>query len=177
MFIKLRQAILASAAALALAFAVGPAQAQESKKGDPDFFVFGAGYFDINDDMDAVEFRAEYHSDIKLLWIFKPFAGLMGTSDEAFYGYGGIKIDVFFGRRIVLTPSFALGYYEDGDGKDLGYPLEFRSSIELAYRFDDRSRLGLSLYHISNASLGDSNQGTEVLSLSYSLPIHRIFGK
>lgn len=176
MFNKLRQAVIASAAALALTIAGGSALAQEGKKGDPDFFVFGAGYFDINDDMDAAEFRAEYHSDLKL-WIFKPFAGIMATSDKAFYGYGGIKVDIFFGRRIVLTPSFALGYYEDGDGKDLGYPLEFRSSIELAYRFDDRSRLGLSLYHISNASLSEDNQGTEVLSLSYSLPIHRIFGK
>ena len=70
-----------------------------------------------------------------------------------------------------MLPSFAAGLYEDGDGKDLGHTVEFRSAIDLAYRFDNRSRLGLSFYHLSNAHLADSNQGTEVLSLIYSVPL------
>ena len=32
----------------------------------------------------------------------------MGTSDTAIYGYGGFLVDVFFGRRFVLTPALAL---------------------------------------------------------------------
>ena len=95
----------------------------------------------------------------------------MGTSDTAFYGYGGFLVDVFFGRRFVLTPSLSAGYYEDGDGRDLGYGLEFRSSIEFSYRFDNRARLGLAFYHLSNANLGDFNPGTEVLSVLYSIPL------
>ena len=97
----------------------------------------------------------------------------MGTSDRAVYGYGGFLTDVFLGPRIVLTPSLAFGLYEEGDGKDLGHIVEFRSSVELAYRFDDRSRIGISLYHLSNASLSEDNQGTEILSLSYSIPLNR----
>ena len=153
------------AAALTVA-AHGPAAAQD----DPHFLTLAAGYYDINDDEDAAEFRAEFRARNKL-WIFKPFGGLMGTSDKAFYGYAGLLVDVYFGRRIVLTPSLAAGLYEDGDGKDLGHIVEFRSSIELAYRFDNRSRLGLSFYHLSNASLDDNNPGTEVLSLVYSIPL------
>jgi lipid A 3-O-deacylase len=138
---------------------------------DPDFLTFAIGYYDLVQEHDkAVEFRAEYRSDLKI-WIFKPFVGAMGTTDSAFYGYGGVLVDLFFGRRWVLTPSFAAGYYENGDGRDLGYELEFRSSIELSYRFDDRSRLGLSFYHLSNASIGDTNPGTEVLSVVYSIPL------
>ncbi len=155
------------AAALTVA-AHGPAAAQD----DPHFLTLSAGYYDINDDEDAAEFRAEFRARNKL-WIFKPFGGLMGTSDKAFYGYAGLLVDVYFGRRIVVTPSLAAGLYEDGDGKDLGHIVEFRSSIELAYRFDNRSRLGLSFYHLSNAGLDDNNPGTEVLSLNYSIPLPR----
>ena len=42
-----------------------------------------------------------------------------------------------------------------GDGLDLGYGLEFRSQLEIAYRFDNRSRLGVAVSHMSNASWVD----------------------
>ena len=56
------------------------------------------------------------------------------------------------------------------NGKELGGTLEFRTGAELAWRFDDYSRLGLALHHISNASIYDSNPGTEMLVLTYSVP-------
>ncbi len=139
--------------------------------GDPAFVRLSVGRYDVNDDMGAIEFRAEYQSS-KLLWIVKPFAGLMATTDKAVYVYVGFLYDLYLGDRFVLTPSFAAGLYGDGDGKDLGHVVEFRSSIELAYRFDDRSRLGVSVYHISNASLSDNNPGTEVVSLNYAIPLN-----
>jgi len=146
----------------------GPTVAEED---DPLFFTLAAGYYDINDNMDAVEFRAEVRARDKI-WIFKPLGGVMASSDGAFYGFGGVLVDFYLGRRFVFTPSFAAGFYEDGDGKDLGHAVEFRSSVELAYRFDDRSRLGMSFYHLSNAGLSDNNPGTEVLSLNYSIPFN-----
>ncbi len=163
----MRLILTAIVAAGLTAGALGSTAAAED---DPNFLTLAAGYYDINDDMDAAEFRAEFRARDKL-WIFKPFGGVMGTSDAAIYGYAGLLVDIYFGRRIVLTPSLAAGLYEDGDGKDLGHIVEFRSSIELSWRFDDRSRLGLSFYHLSNASLDDNNPGTEVLSLSYSIPL------
>ncbi len=97
----------------------------------------------------------------------------MGTNDATLYGYGGLLLDLFYGRRFVVTPSLAAGYYEKGDGKDLGHELEFRSSVEISYRFDDRSRIGLSFYHLSNASISSKNPGTEVLSIVYSIPLNK----
>lgn len=141
---------------------------------DPAFLRVGAGYYDVFDDFNAGEFHMEYISDSKW-WVFKPFAGVMATTDSALYAYGGIRLDVFLGRRLVFTPSFAPGVYHDGDGKDLGHTVEFRSAVELAYRFDDRSRLGLSLYHLSNASLAESNPGTEVITMHYSYPLDKLF--
>jgi hypothetical protein len=72
---------------------------------------------------------------------------------------------------LVLTPSFGAGLYADGGGKELGHAVEFRSQIEIAYRFDNRARLGLAFSHISNASIGDKNPGVEVLNVYYSLPL------
>ena len=147
------------------------APAARADDDDPSFLALGAGYYDINDNMGAAEFRAEWRGT-RSLWVFKPIAGIMGTSDAAVYGYGGILVDLYFGRRIVFSPSFAAGAYHNGNGKDLGHVVEFRSSAELAYRFDDRSRIGINFYHISNAHLGKSNPGTEILSLTYAIPLN-----
>ena len=161
---------IALTAIIVAAFALGVPEPAAAAEDDPHFLSLAVGYYDINDDMDAAEFRAEFRARNKF-WIFKPFGGVMATSDAAIYGYAGVLVDIYFGRRFVLTPSFAAGLYEDGDGKDLGHTVEFRSAIDLAYRFDNRSRLGLSFYHLSNAHLADSNPGTEVLSLIYSVPL------
>ncbi len=152
-------------AAVMSVVAAAPARAD-----DPAFLALSAGYYDINDNFDAAEARIEYRHDEKF-WIFKPFAGVMATSDAAVHGYAGVLVDIYFGRRWVLTPSFAPGLYHDGDGKDLGGAVQFRSQLELSYRFNDRSRLGLSVNHISNASIYDSNPGTESVAITYAIPL------
>ena len=143
---------------------------------DPDFVTLAGGWFDMNRQKDeAGEFRLEYRSDKKFL-LFKPFGGVMATSGGASYYYAGILIDVFLGRRVVATPSFAPGLYAKSSGYDLGHVIEFRSQFELAYRFDDRSRLGVSFGHMSNAGIGDKNPGTESLMLNYSTPLSSLTG-
>ena len=160
-------AIVALAAAL---IASAPAGAD-----DPDFLAFSLGAFDVNDDETAGEARLEYRSDIKL-WFIKPFSGMMVNSDAGVYGYGGILTDLFFGRRWVLTPSFAAGLYTDGSGKDLGSAVEFRSQLEFGYRFASRARIAMSLSHMSNAILDDVNPGTEELVITYAVPFSVLLG-
>ena len=61
---------------------------------------------------------------------------------------------------LTLTPSFAPGYYSYGNGKDLGYPLEFKSEIQMSFDLSESTtHLGMSYNHISNASLGNKNPG------------------
>lgn len=142
---------------------------------DPDFLSFSAGAFDFNRKKDqGVELRAEYRSDFKIPGIqAKPFVAAGGATSGHYFIGAGILWDVYFGKRWVLTPSFAPHLYAGGDADlDLGHSLEFRSQMELAYRFDNRSRLGLAVSHYSNASLGDKNPGTETLSLYYSHPLN-----
>ena len=145
---------------------------QVTQATEPDYFTFSAGIYDINDDKTAADFRAEYRSDMRI-WKLVPFVGLMGTCDSAFYAYAGLGLDLFFGSSIFLTPNAAFGAYEDGDGKELGGTIEFRTGAELAWRRSDYSRLGVAFHHISNASIYDSNPGTELLVISYSVPFTR----
>jgi len=152
----------------ALAFAtVGLANAED----DPDFLVIGIGGFDVNDDDSTFQGRIEYRSDRRFL-LFKPMAGFMVTGEAGLYGYGGVLADLYFGRRWTVTPSFAVGAYEEGSGKDLGGTLEFRSAIELGYRLDDRARIAIAFDHISNASLYDANPGTESVVVIYAIPLN-----
>lgn len=157
-----------------LAAFVSSVQAAEEANKEPAFLRVGVGAYDVNDNKKAGEFHIEYISDSKW-WVFTPFAGFMGTTDTALYAYGGIRLDLFLGDRFVFTPSFAPGLYDDGDGKDLGHVVQFRSALELAYRFDNRARLGISAYHLSNASLDENNPGTEVINIHYSYPFNRLF--
>ena len=69
-----------------------------------------------------------------------------------------------------FTPSFGLGYYDDGNGKKLGNKLEFRTTLELSYQLNNDDRIGFSLGHISNANIGNKNPGVEIISLSYQKP-------
>ena len=138
---------------------------------EPTFVTFHAGGYDVNDDETAGQFNLEIRSGWND-WYVKPFAGVMATTDAAFYGYAGFLLDIYFGDRIVFTPNVAVGLYANGDGKDLGSVIEFRSGVELAYRFDNRARLGVAFHHISNASISSNNPGTETLTLVFSLPLN-----
>ncbi len=168
-----RNTVLATAALiLATALAAAPAWAEE-----PDLLSIGAGWYDINDDKGAADFRLEYRPDWQFLWHLKPWAGLAATSDGAVYGAGGVLVDFVIGRRLVITPSFGAGLYANGGGKDLGHVVQFRSQLEIGYRFDSGSRLSAAVSHISNASLDATNPGTEIATIYYHLPLDSLFGE
>tara|TARA_Y100000590_G_C15462200_1_gene916903 strand:- start:403 stop:933 length:531 start_codon:yes stop_codon:yes gene_type:complete len=152
--------------------------------------VFGIGYYDIKFDgsasNEATDFRYERRFDNVLFDIgpeednffyLKPFAGLEVTTESAFYLLGGVYLEdnlgqLFVGKEsnYIFTPSFGVGYYEKGDGKDLGHNLEFRTTLEISYEMKNKNRLGLSFGHISNANIGEKNPGVEIISLSYQIP-------
>lgn len=99
-----------------------------------------------------------------------PVTGAMATSRGTLYVYGGFRFEVPLGKRWVASPNWAAGvYYRDGDGKDLGGAIEFRSAIELSYILTESARLGLCLYHLSNAGIYDFNPGSESLVLTFSV--------
>lgn len=169
--------VLASVMLATGLLAAAPALADDDKDPDPDALAFGLGYYDVIKHRNTAGLlNLEYRSD-KKLWVFKPQIGMWATNEGSFYAYAGVRLDVYFGNRFVFTPSFSPGFYHQGNGRDLGLEIEFRSSAEFAYRFDDYSRLSLGIAHLSNASLGDKNPGIETLTLTYSVPFDKLLGK
>jgi lipid A 3-O-deacylase len=129
------------------------------------------GLFDFTDDTyRAIELGAQYRGAGRW-WLFHLMGGGMVTFDGAFNVYGGFALEVPLGKRLLVRGGFAPGYYGRGGGKDLGLGLEFRSSLEVAWRLEGGWRVGVELYHISNASLGDTNPGNNSLLLTLTLPV------
>jgi lipid A 3-O-deacylase len=178
----MRNALGAAATALALfAAAAGalpaPASAQITigSPADPPRLALGAGAFDITPSpaaggRTAAEFRGEYRFG-DVWWLISPFVGASATSDGALYGYAGFGIDINFTPNVVLTPNAAAGVFEPGGGTNLGSWVEFRTGAELAWRFADRSRIGVAVSHTSNAGLARRNPGEQSIVLIYSIPL------
>jgi hypothetical protein len=139
---------------------------------DEDYISTSIGQFDINDTKDSAEYRIEYlKGSISNLspanLSLKPFYGIMINGDDGKYFYSGLRKDIVLSNKTYVTPSFAVGYYDQGKSKDLGYDLEFRSQLEFSYKLESTNRIAISVNHISNASLGEQNPGVESMVISF----------
>ena len=95
-----------------------------------------------------------------------PITGGFLTEKSAFYLYTGAQVEYDLGL-FTITPSFAPGYYNSGDGKDLGSALEFKSEVQVSLNLSNSTEFGMSYNHISNASLGDKNPGANSYMLNF----------
>ena len=98
---------------------------------------------------------------------FKPVTGAFMTGKSSLYVYTGVEGQYEIGPLKIL-PSFAPGYYEKGDGKDLGNVLEFKSEIKFGLDVFEDSKLSYSYSHISNNDWGDTNPGTDNQQITFS---------
>jgi len=124
---------------------------------------FYTGMFDFSDDGKRSSLVGFQHQNENLnrdtfLGNLSPITGAMITADNATYFYTGVQAQYKIGA-LNFTPSFTPGYYNQGDGKDLGHALEFKSEVQLSLELPKDSQLGFSYNHLSNASLGDKNPG------------------
>lgn len=110
-----------------------------------------------------------------LIWKVHPHAGAYVTHRGGVYGYAGFGIEFRIAPQIIIRGNTAVGAYGQGDDIDLGHVLEFRSGLEFVVEFDDKSQLGFGFHHLSNAGIGERNPGTEVGTISYSVPLDRLF--
>ena len=130
---------------------------------DPHQYNFFTGMFDFSDEGKKSTLVGIQHQNENLykdtfLGTLSPVTGFLVTGDTATYLYTGVQAEYNLGK-INLTPSFTPGLYGQGDGKDLGHILEFKSELQLSFDLFKDSELGFSYNHISNASLGEKNPG------------------
>ena len=146
------------------------ANAEEIKSNETEFNFF-TGMFDFSDTTQASGVLGLQHQNDDLfrnsfVGKLSPITGGFLTEKSAFYLYTGAQAEYNLGP-ITITPSFAPGYYNSGDGKDLGSALEFKSEIQVSLDLSDSTELGISYNHISNASLGDKNPGANSYMLNF----------
>ena len=141
-----------------------PLLSEESNKIDGDHqYNFFIGNFDFSDDKQAAALFGIQHQNEMLtrdsfFGNISPITGGFITENSAAYIYSGIEWNINMGS-FEFTPSFAPGLYHEGDGKDLGHVLEFKTEVQLSYTLSNRTSFGMSYNHVSNASLGDKNPG------------------
>ena len=139
-------------------FAIG----EEKINSEHQFNLF-TGNFDFSDHKQKAFLIGFQHQNENLnrntfFGNISPITGGFLTENSAAYIYTGIEWNLDIGD-LVLTPSFAPGFYHEGDGKDLGHALEFKSEVQLSYSSSEKTNFGVSYNHVSNASLGDKNPG------------------
>ena len=149
-------------------FAYGADEHKGKYKSELNFFT---GMFDWSDHKQKSGLFGLQHQNDELFIEgtnarFSPITGAFITANNAFYIYTGVQAEYKF-DSFKITPSFAPGYYGAGSGKDLGYPLEFKTEIQMSYDLSNATHLGMSYNHISNASLGDKNPGANSYMLNF----------
>jgi lipid A 3-O-deacylase len=140
------------------------AKAEENKNISEHEYNFYTGNFDFSDNKQKAIFFGFQHQNENLkrntfLGNASPITGGFITQNSAAYIYTGVEWNYSMGEKFKFTPSFAPGLYFEGDGKDLGHVLEFKTEIQASYSFSENTSLGMSYNHISNASLGNKNPG------------------
>ena len=142
----------------------------EDNSNETELNIF-TGMFDFSDEKQHAGLFGLQHQNDELfrksfLGKLSPITGGFITENSAFYLYTGIQAEYELGF-LTITPSFAPGYYNYGDGKDLGHFLEFKSEVQMSFNVSDTAQLGMSYNHISNASLGTKNPGANSYMLNF----------
>ncbi len=171
------------AALLALVLAPCSATAAEH----PDYISLGIGSYNFDkhrDNRRSIDYRGEYEWGVSLLphladsfnsvepfLQVHPLIGIEGNTLGAFYGHGGLNLDVPFYRHGIFTWGETVGAFSQGhDIMPLGAILEFRSQVEVGWQFDNDLRVTGYLSHISNAHILDRNPGAEIAGFYVHVP-------
>ena len=134
-------------------------------------YSFYTGTFDFSDEGKATSLIGIQHQNEELnrdtfLGNLSPVTGAMFMQNNASYVYTGVQAQYKVGK-LNFNPSFTPGLYGQGNGKDLGSVVEFKTELQLTVDLFENSEFGLKYNHISNADLGDNNPGANSYMLNF----------
>ena len=144
------------------------AEEENSQETELNLYV---GMFDFSDTKQSAGLFGLQHQNDDLfrnsfLGKLSPITGGFVTENNAVYLYTGAQAEFDLGL-FTFTPSFAPGYYNSGNGKDLGSALGFKTEVQMSLNLSDSTEFGMSYNHISNASLGDKNPGANSYMINF----------
>ena len=137
---------------------------------DQAHLALGGGYFDAGPRHSGGIAHVEYQARTRYFTHVRPQASLILPELRSLFLGAGLGLEVYLKEYLVVTPSFSPGLYCKGNGKDLGFPIEFRTSIEAALECRKGVRFVFQYYHISNASLSSRNPGGNAVVVLFGLP-------
>lgn len=151
-----------------------PVQAIAAKtdSGDEDtgLISFNAGRVGVLDEDAPWRYGLEYRFAPQGDWELQPTVGVARAENDSRFFYFEVRRDFLLTDDWFLTPSFGVGSFDGRRDLQLGHTIEFRSGLELAYRFQSGNRLGLAVFHLSNGGISEENPGTEAVVATFSLP-------
>lgn len=112
---------------------------------------------------------------------FGPFQPALGVSvtdgNDIWLGLGATHTTHFWqspsgGAGGYAQLSFLPGVHVQGNGPNLGYPVEFRSGGEIGWQARNGVRVGVSYDHRSNGGISSVNPGLETLQLRVQIPLN-----
>jgi hypothetical protein len=140
---------------------------------EPGYLVLAGGVYSCLDLWASTGFVNIQVQPGKKLWVLQPQGGVLVSFSGACMIYGGFTYPAMPAKWLVIQTGAAVGYYESGKGIRLGFPVEFRLSLSVLYRFGNYTQLGLEFAHISNSNLSTHNPGTESFSVIFQIPMRK----
>lgn len=116
--------------------------------------------------VDSAELSARYIAADPLFWNIHPAFGLsVAANGSAWVGAGwgytlGTKPESAF-----LRVTNMIGAHRRGSGRDLGGALQFRTALDVGYRWRSGVEAGIGIDHRSNAGLNNLNPGLDTAYL------------
>ena len=98
------------------------------------------------------------------------YALSVGIDGETWFGIGA-RWTHDLGRDTFIEASLFPGLYLDGQGPDLGSPVQFRAALGVGHVLANGLSVTLSFDHRSNADLSRINPGLETFSIRFALPL------
>jgi lipid A 3-O-deacylase len=175
---QIAAAMLFLAAAVCAPGAPGVFAAEDSAQ-----LMVGAGVFGfgVNSEPNNAEARIAYRFATGFLGTdgvfrgFKPLVGFAAQTNGSQFGYVGLAAPFVFGadERWEFVVEGGPGLYRQGSSAlYLGGTFEFHLGAGLNYAVTERGRLGIGIYHISNANIHAKNPGVNSILATWAFSLN-----
>lgn len=168
----LKRQIAAAFLMLAAAVCAAPVSAKDDAQLSLGVGPFGFG---VASEPNNVEGRASYRFAWGFLsndgWFhgFKPLVGITANTGGSAFVYAGLAAPMTWDEgRWEIVPEGGIGYYRQGKGLFLGGERLFHVGLNASYALSDAGRLGVGVYHISNANTYRKNPGVNSILVTWA---------
>jgi len=136
------------------------------------YLSFGVGHTSVLDSEvdEPLAVKLEYRFAKRLKWGLIPSIGAGYSEGDASFIFASVEKEFYLSNRWILGTTFGFGRFDESEDLLLGSRFQFRSGVKLSYQLKNKYRLGLEIYHLSNAGISNINPGTEPVFLTVSIP-------